>query len=174
MEEAEDEPLFCERAAGIDIGKQTVMVTVRVPSETRREAGRRRPGSSAPRACSCWNWRTGCGPGRGAGRDGKHQRLLEAGVLPAGAAGLRLRAVPGVQGQGAARAAEDRASLDSAWLAKVTERGSVAGRSCRRRTSAGCAPIPLPQAADPGEARKQARSPPASGTPGRWRRWPEA
>src|ERR1700689_1692481 len=36
MEEAEDEPLFCERAAGIDIGKQTVMVTVRVPSETRR------------------------------------------------------------------------------------------------------------------------------------------
>jgi hypothetical protein len=36
MEEAEDEPLFCERAAGIDIGKQVVMVTVRVPSGTRR------------------------------------------------------------------------------------------------------------------------------------------
>jgi hypothetical protein len=36
MEEAEDEPLFCERAAGIDIGKQAVMVTVRVPSGTRR------------------------------------------------------------------------------------------------------------------------------------------
>ena len=36
MEEAQDEPLFCERAAGIDIGKQMVMVTVRVPSETRR------------------------------------------------------------------------------------------------------------------------------------------
>lgn len=36
MEEAEDEPLFCERAAGIDIGKQSVMVTVRVPGETRR------------------------------------------------------------------------------------------------------------------------------------------
>jgi hypothetical protein len=36
MEEAEDEPLFCERAAGIDIGKQMVMVTVRVPSETRK------------------------------------------------------------------------------------------------------------------------------------------
>jgi hypothetical protein len=36
MEEAEDEPLFSERAAGIDIGKQAVMVTVRVPSGTRR------------------------------------------------------------------------------------------------------------------------------------------
>ena len=35
MEDAEDEPLFCERAAGIDIGKQSVMVTVRVPSETK-------------------------------------------------------------------------------------------------------------------------------------------
>ena len=44
MEEAEDEPLFCERAAGIDIGKQAVMVTVRVPSGTAGEAGHRRPG----------------------------------------------------------------------------------------------------------------------------------
>jgi transposase len=39
MEEAGDEPLFCERAAGIDIGKAMVMVTIRVPSET-REGGR--------------------------------------------------------------------------------------------------------------------------------------
>ena len=36
MEEAGDEPLFCERAAGIDIGKQLVVVTIRVPSDTRR------------------------------------------------------------------------------------------------------------------------------------------
>ena len=36
MQEVEDEPLFCERAAGIDIGKQSVMVTIRVPSETRK------------------------------------------------------------------------------------------------------------------------------------------
>src|SRR5690349_23334179 len=34
--EAGDEPLFCERAAGIDIGKQLVSVTIRVPSDTRR------------------------------------------------------------------------------------------------------------------------------------------
>lgn len=31
-----DEPLFCERVGGIDIGKAVVMVTIRVPSETRK------------------------------------------------------------------------------------------------------------------------------------------
>jgi hypothetical protein len=36
MEEVEDEPLFCERVAGIDIGKKLVMVTIRVPSEARK------------------------------------------------------------------------------------------------------------------------------------------
>ena len=36
MEEVEDEPLFCDRVAGIDIGKKTIMVTVRVPSQTRK------------------------------------------------------------------------------------------------------------------------------------------
>ena len=36
MEEVEDEPLFCDRVAGIDIGKAEVMVTIRVQSETRK------------------------------------------------------------------------------------------------------------------------------------------
>ena len=40
MEEVEDEPLFCERVAGIDIGKKTIMVTIRVPGRT--PGGRRR------------------------------------------------------------------------------------------------------------------------------------
>ena len=39
MDEVEDEPLFAERVAGIDIGKAVVMVTIRVPSDTRK--GRR-------------------------------------------------------------------------------------------------------------------------------------
>ena len=39
MREAEDEPLFAERAAGIDIAKAGIEVTLRVPSDTR--AGRR-------------------------------------------------------------------------------------------------------------------------------------
>ena len=36
MQEAEDEPLFAERAAGIDIAKAGIEVTIRVPSDTRR------------------------------------------------------------------------------------------------------------------------------------------
>ncbi len=36
MHEAEDEPLFADRAAGIDIAKAGIEVTVRVPSDTRR------------------------------------------------------------------------------------------------------------------------------------------
>jgi hypothetical protein len=34
MEEVEDEPLFAERVAGIDIGKAMVMVAIRVPGDT--------------------------------------------------------------------------------------------------------------------------------------------
>jgi transposase len=36
MYEAEDEPLFADRAAGIDIAKAGIEVTIRVPSDTRR------------------------------------------------------------------------------------------------------------------------------------------
>lgn len=39
MEDVGEEPLFCERVAGIDIGKKEIMVTIRVPSE-RRKGGR--------------------------------------------------------------------------------------------------------------------------------------
>jgi transposase len=39
MEEVEDEPLFADRVAGLDIGKAVVEVTIRVPGDT---AGRRR------------------------------------------------------------------------------------------------------------------------------------
>ena len=34
MHEVEDEPLFAERAAGIDIAKAGIEVTIRVPSDT--------------------------------------------------------------------------------------------------------------------------------------------
>ena len=36
MQEAEDEPLFADHAAGIDIAKAGIEVTIRVPSDTRR------------------------------------------------------------------------------------------------------------------------------------------
>jgi hypothetical protein len=35
MHEVEDEPLFADRAAGIDIAKAGIEVTIRVPSDTR-------------------------------------------------------------------------------------------------------------------------------------------
>lgn len=39
MQDVEDEPLFCERVAGLDIAKAMVEVAIRVPSDT--TAGRR-------------------------------------------------------------------------------------------------------------------------------------
>jgi len=39
MQDVQDEPLFCDRVAGLDIAKAAVEVTVRVPSDT--TAGRR-------------------------------------------------------------------------------------------------------------------------------------
>jgi hypothetical protein len=88
MEEAGDEPLFCERAAGIDIGKQLVAVTIRVPSEARR--GGRQQETREFRHDAQGTARAGglaALLGREQGRDGIDQRLLEAGVLPAGAGG---------------------------------------------------------------------------------------
>jgi hypothetical protein len=37
MEEAGEEPLFCEWAAGIDIGKAVISVAIRVPSDARKD-----------------------------------------------------------------------------------------------------------------------------------------
>ena len=127
MEEAEDEPLFCERAAGIDIGKQMVMVTVRVPSETRR-GGRaqetREFGTTRRQLLELAGWLRSWGVER-AGmeatsdywkpvyflleREGFDCLLYQA---------SKVKAQPG-------RPKTDK--LDSVWLAKLTERGAVAG-----------------------------------------------
>ena len=144
MEEAGDEPLFCERAAGIDIGKQPVMVTIRVPSEARR-GGRQQEtrefGTTRRQLLELADWLRCWGVER-AGmeatsdywkpvfflleREGFDCMLYQA---------SQVKALPG-------RPKTDK--LDSVWLAKVTERGSLAGSaSCRRRRSAGCAPIPV-------------------------------
>jgi transposase len=127
MEEAEDEPLFCERAAGIDIGKQTVMVTVRVPSETRR-GGRaqetREFGTTRRQLLELAGWLRSWGVER-AGMESTsdywkpvffllEQQGFGCVLYPAS----KVKALPG-------RPKTDK--LDSAWLAKVTERGSLAG-----------------------------------------------
>src|SRR6266704_5564511 len=127
MEEAGDEPLFCERAAGIDIGKQVVSVTIRVPSETRR-GGRqqetrefgttRRPLLEMADWLRCWQVeRAGMEATSDywkpvyflLEREGLDCLLYQA---------SQVKALPG-------RPKTDK--LDSAWLAKVTERGSLAG-----------------------------------------------
>ena len=127
MEEAGDEPLFCERAAGIDIAKQTVMVTVRVPSESRR-GGRqqetREYGTTRRQLLDMADWLRSWGVER-AGMEATsdywkpvyfllEQQGLDCVLYPA----ARVKAQPG-------RPKTDR--LDSVWLAKVTEQGSVTG-----------------------------------------------
>ena len=66
MHEAEDEPLFAERAAGIDIAKTGIEVTIRVPGDTRRGGRQQETRSFRTVARTCWRWRTGCAAGRSA------------------------------------------------------------------------------------------------------------
>jgi transposase len=127
MQEVGDEPLFCERAAGIDIGKQLVMVTIRVPSEARR--GGRRQETREFRTVRkdllaladwlrCWGV-TRAGMESTSDywkpvfflleREGFDCLLYQA---------SQVKALPG-------RPKTDR--LDSAWLARITEQGSLAG-----------------------------------------------
>ena len=127
MEEAQDEPLFCERAAGIDIGKQSVTVTVRVPSEARR-GGRaqetREFGTTRRQLLELADWLRCHGVER-AGMESTSDYwkpvffLLEReGFDCVLYQASKVKALPG-------RPKTDK--LDSVWLAKVTERGLAAG-----------------------------------------------
>src|SRR6266566_5561833 len=127
MQEVEDEPLFCERAAGIDIGKAEVMVTIRVPSETRkggRQQETRKFGTTRRELLALADWlrtsqveRTGmestCDYWKPVlfllEREGFDCLLYQA---------SQVKALPG-------RPKTDK--LDSAWLARITEQGSLAG-----------------------------------------------
>src|SRR6201985_3656277 len=127
MEEAEDEPLFCERAAGIDIGKQMIMVTIRVPSD-RRKGGRQQEtrefGTTRRELLALADWLR-CWQGGGAGGEGPSD-YWEAGVFSLEQEGFdcllyqasQVKALPG-------RPKTDK--LDSVWLARITEQGSLAG-----------------------------------------------
>src|SRR5258708_5494383 len=127
MEEVEDEPLFAERVAGIDIGKKEVMVTIRVPGGTRR--GRRQQETRAFRAVrkdllALAGWLRAWGVTKvGMEATGDYWKpvyfLLEREgfdcVLYHAA---QVKALPG-------RPKTDK--LDSVWLAKITERGALPG-----------------------------------------------
>jgi len=127
MEEAGDEPLFCERAAGIDIGKAVVSVTIRVPSDSRR-GGRaqetREFGTTRRQLLELADWLRCWGVER-AGMESTSDYwkpvyfLLEReGFDCLLYHSSQVKALPG-------RPKTDK--LDSVWLAKVTERGSLAG-----------------------------------------------
>jgi len=59
MQEVEDEPLFCERVAGLDIAKAGAEVTIRVPSDTspgRRQQETRSFGTTRAELESLGDW----------------------------------------------------------------------------------------------------------------------
>jgi len=125
MHEVEDEPLFAERAAGIDIAKAGIEVTVRVPSDTR--AGRRQQETRSFATTrrdleSLADWLRSWGVTKvGMEATGDYwkpvyfvleSRDFDCQLYHAAA----VKALPG-------RPKTDRA--DSVWLARITERGSL-------------------------------------------------
>ena len=127
MEEVEDEPLFCERVAVIDISKKMIMVTIRVLSKARksgRQQETREFGTTRKELLALADWLR-CWQVERVGmestsdywkpvyflleREGFDCILYQA---------SQVKALPG-------RPKTDK--LDSVWLAKLTERGSLAG-----------------------------------------------
>jgi hypothetical protein len=94
MQDTQDEPLFAERVAGLDIAKAGVEAAIRVPGDNH-------PGPPPAGDPDLRHHPQGAAGavglaallGRHQDRGGGHRRLLETCVLPAGIARVRLRAV---------------------------------------------------------------------------------
>jgi transposase len=125
VQDVEDEPLFAERVAGIDIGKAAVMVTIRVPSDTRR--GRRQQETREFRATRkdllaladwlrCWQVTKAGMEATGDYWKPVYFLLEQQGYDCVLYHAAQVKALPG-------RPKTDK--LDSVWLAKITERGSL-------------------------------------------------
>ena len=125
MHDVEAEPLFAERAAGIDIAKAGIEVTIRVPSESapgRRQQETRSFATTRRQLLALADWLRSWGVTRaGMEATGDYWKpvyfVLEAEgfdcqLYHAG----QVKALPG-------RPKTDRA--DSVWLARITERGSL-------------------------------------------------
>jgi transposase len=126
MQDVQDEPLFAERVAGLDIAKTEVEVTLRVPSDTtagRRQQETRTYGTTRRELDSLADW-LHCWAVTRVGMEATgdywkpvffllESRGFDCQLYNAG----QVKALPG-------RPKTDRA--DSIWLAKITERGSVA------------------------------------------------
>jgi transposase len=125
MQDVEDEPLFAERVAGLDIAKAGVEVTIRVPSDTtagRRQQETRTFGTTRAELESLGDWLACWGVTKiGMEATGDYWKpaffLLEARGFDCQLYNAaQVKALPG-------RPKTDRA--DSIWLARITERGSV-------------------------------------------------
>jgi transposase len=127
MQEAEDEPLFAERAAGIDIAKAGIEVTIRVPSKTRR--GGRQQETRSFRTTGkdllaladwlrCWQVTKVGMESTGAYGKPVYFLLESEGFDCVLYHAAQVKALPGRPKTG---------KLDSVWLAKITERGALPG-----------------------------------------------
>ena len=126
MQDVEDEPLFEERVAGLDIAKAEVEVTIRVPSDTRpgcRQQETRTFGTTRAALLSLADWLRCWGVTKlGMEATGDYWKpvffLLESRGFDCELYNAaQVKALPG-------RPKTDRA--DSIWLAKIVERGMIA------------------------------------------------
>jgi transposase len=126
MQDAQDEPLFAERVAGLDVAKAGVEVTIRVPSDTtpgRRQQETRSFGTTRRELLSLADWLATWGVAKaGMEATGDYWKpvffLLESRGFDCDLYNAaQVKALPG-------RPKTDRA--DSIWLAKITERGMIA------------------------------------------------
>jgi transposase len=125
VRDIEDEPLFVERAAGLDIGKKEIEATVRIPSENRpggRMQETRTFGTTRQELLALADWLRCWGVTRvGMESTGDYWKppffVLEAEGFDCELYHARqVKALPG-------RPKTDRA--DSIWLAKIVERGMI-------------------------------------------------
>jgi transposase len=127
MHEVEDEPLFAERVAGIDIARAGVEVTIRVPSDSRR-GGRQQETRSFRTTrkdllaladwLRCWQVTKVGMESTGDYRKPVFFLLESEGLDCVLYHAAQVKALPG-------RPKTDK--LDSVWLAKITERGALPG-----------------------------------------------
>jgi transposase len=125
MQDVQDEPLFAERVAGLDIAKAEVEATIRVPSDTtagRRQQETRTFGTTRAELESLGDWLACWGVTKiGMEATGDYWKpvffLLESRGFDCHLYNAaQVKALPG-------RPKTDRA--DSIWLARITERGTV-------------------------------------------------
>jgi transposase len=125
MQDTEDEPLFAERVAGLDIAKAEVEVAIRVPSDTtagRRQQETRTFGATRRELLALADWLRCWGVTKvGMEATGDYWKpvffLLESRGFDCELYNAaQVKALPG-------RPKTDRA--DSIWLARITERGMI-------------------------------------------------